>query len=254
MSVRVGLASGLLAPASVLADHQHGMVDARPESTSFGVGLSFVAAQFDTMLYGGDYQGCVPSFRWSTGRFAAAADVGAYRLQENGRARFGLADPVVRGQFIVISSGRSSAGVVAAVSLPTGDERSGLGMGHAMGMPAAWGRWSDARFALDGSLGYAGGLRAGTSHDSHAAWPLVDPMNHSEFTWSARGDVAFVRDLRAGAMIHGANPIGDGTTRVVVGARVLWHASRVDSAFELQSGIVGDLFTVRGVAEMSLRF
>ena len=252
----VGLRSfavfGLLAPASARADHHHGMEAAKTESTTFGVGLSLVAAQFDTMFYGGDYQGFIPSVQWSVGRFAAAADLGVYRLHENGRSLYGVSDAIARSQVLVIARGGAAAGVGVGVSAPTGSERDGLGMGHAMVMPTAWARWRNATIGVGGSAGYSGAFD--TANHAHGAWPLVDPMNVSELTWSAGGDAALADDLRVGGSLHGAVAIGDGTSRVVVGARVVWRAGRIDSAFEIQSGIVGDPYKLRGVVETLVRF
>jgi hypothetical protein len=41
----------------------------------------------------------------------------------------------------------------------------------------------------------------------------------------------------------------------VIGAgRVAWGTPRVSTAFELQLGIAGDPFTIRGVVDTALRF
>jgi hypothetical protein len=73
-------------------------------------------------------------------------------------------------------------------------------------------------------------------------------------TWTASGDIALARVLRAGARVSGAVPTGDGSTRVIGGVRVLWTEGRVDTAFEMQAGVAGDPFSVRGVFETALRF
>src|SRR5262245_51893632 len=125
----------VLAPASASADHQHGMVTGAGEGSSVSAGVSLIAAQFDTMDYGGDYQAVVPAMRWAGGRFAAAANIGIYRLHENGRELYGAGDAVAHGQARLVESGHASAGVALALSAPTGDHLDGLGMGHPMAMP-----------------------------------------------------------------------------------------------------------------------
>lgn len=250
----VVLALGVLVPASARADHQHGMVTGSSESGStMAAGVSLIAAEFDTMNYGGDYQAVVPSVHWASGRLAATGNLGVYRLQENGRELYGAGDAVVHGQARLTGTGPTTAGVALAVSAPTGDHQDGLGMGHPMVMPAGWARWGSGVIAIDGSLGYGQAL-AGSIHHSHGAWPLVEPMNESEVTWTASGNIALAKALHAGGRVSGAVPVGEGVTRVIGGVRVLWTEGRVDTAFEIQAGLAGDPFTVRGVLETALRF
>jgi hypothetical protein len=243
-------------PGTAAADHQHGMVTGETKgASSFSAGLSLVAAKYDTMEYGGDYQGVVPAVRWANHRFSASANFGAYRLIKNGLERFGAGDAMAHGQAMLLERGNASTGIALAVSAPTGDQRAGLGMGHPMVMPAAYARWSERAFNLDGSIGYgrAFGSDAASHHD-HGSGSLVDPMNLQEMTFTAGGDYALARQLRAGGRLSGAVPIGDGATRLVAGARVLWTEGRVDTAFEIQAGLAGDPFSVRGVLETALRF
>jgi hypothetical protein len=244
-----------LAPVTAFADHQHGMLPGSGEgATTVSVGVSLIAAAFDTMSYGGDYQGVVPVVRMSHGRFAAAASIGMYRLQPNGRELYGPGDAVVHGQAGLFAKDRVTAGVALAVSAPTGNDITGFGMGHPMLMPAAYARWSDGRVGLDASLGYGRAIGGSASHHSHGAWPLVEPMNLSEVTWTASTDLALARVLRVGARLSGAVPTDVGATRLIGGVRVLWTEGRVDTAFEMQAGVAGDPFSVRGVLETAVRF
>jgi hypothetical protein len=245
---------GLLGPASAFADHQHGMVTGEGKGTTISAGVSLVAAAFDTMDYGGDYQGVIPALRASNGRFAGAASIGMYRLQPNGREIYGAGDAVVHGQAALLRGERATAGFALAVSAPTGDNLTGFGMGHPMVMPAGYARWSDGKVGFDGAVGYGRAIGGAQSHHSHGAWPLVEPMNLSEMTWAASADLALARVLRAGARVSGAVPIGDGNSRVIGGVRVLWTEGRVDTAFEIQAGVAGDPFSLRGVLETALRF
>ena len=61
--------------------------------------------------------------------------------------------------------------------------------------------------------------------------------------------------MSAGARASGGVPAGEGgSSRVIVGGRVGWRASMVDTAFELQAGVAGDPFNVRGVVSTTLSF
>jgi hypothetical protein len=245
----------VMAPAVAAADHQHGMVaGASEQESTFAAGLSLVAAEFDTMEYGGDYQGLVPSVRWVGGRFAASANIGVYQLKKNGLEMVGAGDAMVHGQARLLGDDRVGVGVALAVLAPIGDHQAGLGMGHPMVMPAVSGRWSDGQVAFDGSLGYGKAFGGAQSHHSHGAWPLVDPMNLQELTFTASGDLSLARALRVGGRVSGGAPIGDGATRVIGGVRVLWTEGRVDTAFEIQAGLAGDPFRLRGVLETAVRF
>lgn len=237
------------------ADHQHdGMESSGSPSSSFGAGLSVVAASFDTAFYGGDYQGVDPSLRWSGGRFAVVAAMPFYRLQENGRSLVGAGDAMVHGQVAIVVTDTTQVGVSLAVLVPSGSHQDGLGMGHVMAMPSAWGSHSIGRFRIGGSAGYSRALTRLENHD-HGMWPLVDPMNLAEVTVSASSDVALARALRVGLRVSGALPTeAPGDQRVVGAVRAIWTEGRVETAFEMQAGLAGDPFTLRGVVETALVF
>jgi hypothetical protein len=123
-------------------------------------------------------------------------------------------------------------------------------------MPAGWVAWRHDRIALIGSLGYSRALIHASSLHDHGMWPLVEPMNMSEVTWSGGGEVTIGDGVRAGAQVSGGVPIGilPGHDRVVGTLRAAWATGRVDTAAELQAGLVGDPFNIRGVVSTSLRF
>jgi hypothetical protein len=81
-------------------------------------------------------------------------------------------------------------------------------------------------------------------------------MNMSELTWMASGDHALTSELHVGARMSGGIPVGNlvGHTRVVGAFRVAFGHGRLETAAEVQAGIAGDPFTVRGVVETALRF
>ena len=245
-----------LAPATAMAEHHHhGMVTGQAEQgSSFAAGLSLVAAEYDTMEYGGEYQGLVPNVRWSHGRFGVAANVGVYRLEKNGLELHGVGDAVVHGQADVVTRGKATAGVALAVSAPTGNQQRGLGMGHPMVMPAAYGKWASGGGSVDASIGYGRAIAGSETHAGHGSGALVEPMNFSEMTFTASGELVLAKQLHAGARLSGAVPIGDGASRMIGGVRVLWIEGPVDTAFEIQAGLAGDPFTLRGVLETALWF
>jgi hypothetical protein len=245
---------GLSAPEA-LADH-HGMAmhDGGGGST-VATSVSLLAAAFATPDFEGDYEGVIPAVTWSSPHWAAGANVPMYRLQENGREDFGLGDIVVHGQGTFIDAGNVHAGGLLAVSAPTGNGQTGFGMGHPMAMPALWGAWSLESVTLAGSAGFSRALVDEMSHHDHGPWPLVEPMNMSEISWSASGDLALSPSTHAGARLSGGVPVGaPGHDRIVGSVRLAWGAGRVDTAAEIQAGLAGDPFTVRGVLETALHF
>jgi hypothetical protein len=245
-----------LASAPAFAQHHHGMETPSEEVPRdvFGAGVALVAATYETMAYGGNYQGVLPSVRWSRPRYAAALTAGYYRLEENGAKVYGFGDLSLHGQATLAGDSHASAGIVAGVTAPIGDGRRGTGMGHVMVMPALFGTYALERTSFMATAGYSRALGGDAEHD-HGPWPLVEPMLMSEISWSAGGDVHATRDVRIGARFSGGIPVGaPGDTRVVGAARIGWRAGRVDSAAEIQAGLAGDPFNVRGVVSTALSF
>jgi hypothetical protein len=242
------------------ADH-HGMAmeSGDQESSSYSAGVALLAASFSpsqtaNMYYGGDYEGVVANGAWSMGRYAAGASWAYYRLLRNGAEQYGIGDLVVHGQAALLSRHDVQAGLMLAVSAPTGSDELGLGMGHPMLMPAGYGAWRNGRISVGASFGYSWALASGAH--VHGMAPLVEPMNMSELTWSGGGDVSVGSGVRAGLRLSGGVPVGAmlGTDRLVGAVRVAWGSGRVDTAAELQAGIAGDPFTLRGVVSTALRF
>ena len=243
----------VLTAGSARAEHAHGMHHGDDAEHVFGAGIAMVAASFDTMLYGGNYQGLLPSLHWSRGRFAAGASTGLYRIEENGARIYGLGDVMFHGQVTLVGGHAARAGVVAMVSAPTGDDLHGLGMGHAMVMPAAFGMWTIERVALSASAGYSRAMGGDTDHD-HGLWPIVDPMNMQELTWTTGGDVAITPKVSSGVRLAGGIPIGNGDQRLIGALRVGWASGRFATGAEVQAGFIGDPFHLRGVVSTALSF
>lgn len=125
-----------------------------------------------------------------------------------------------------------------------------------MVMPALWGSWTigDLALAASGGYGRALGVDDGADH-AHGTGPIVDPMNLTELTWSAGGDLAVARALRLGVRVGGAVALDDtGVNRTIGAMRAVWSEGRVETVAELQVGLAGDPFRVRGVIETALRF
>jgi hypothetical protein len=181
--------------------------------------------------------------------------VSLYHLDKNGLGVNGFGDAMAAGHAALIASETTTAGVALHMMFPTGSELQGLGMGHMMAMPSAWATWRTHPVAIQASAGYGRAITslAGGQHD-HGPAPLVDPMNLQELTWSAGADLEVGHGVQFGGRALGAFPIGTGRTRVVGGGRVAWGTPRVSTGFEVQLGVAGDPFTVRGVVDTALRF
>ena len=217
------------------------------------VGVALEAAEFETTYYVGSYQGIAPQLGWTHGAFGATAAIGLYHITENGLSRYGVGDAMLAAHATVISADALQLGAALHVMCPTGSEIDGLGMGHVMVMPSVWGTWHTDPVAIHASAGYSRGLVSLDGHH-HGPMPLVDPMNLQELTWSAGADVDVGHAVRVGGRTIGAIPIGDGVARVIGAGRVAWGTPRVTTAFELQLGVAGDPFTIRGVVDTALRF
>jgi hypothetical protein len=248
--------AGTLVPASARADH-HGMVmEHGADPSAFGASVALLAASFDTMYYVGDYQGVLPSMSWTHDWFVGGASLPYYHIRTNGLENYGPGDLVLNGQARLFDRGEVQGGALFAVSFATGDPIAGLGMGHDMLMPAAWGSWHHEQLFVSASLGYSRAIVDDSQHHDHGMWPLVEPMNMSEITWSGAGELSLAPGLRAGARLSGGAPVGSlpGHDRIVGTLRVAYGEGRVDTAAELQAGLAGDPFTTRGIVSTSVRF
>jgi hypothetical protein len=248
--------AGCLIPTGAHADHHDMAMTQDAPGSSFDASVAVLAASFSTTYYGGNYEGVVPAVGWANDRLGVGASWAYYRLLENGFERFGEGDLVMHGQATLAGARDLQGGVQAAVSVPTGNDELGFGMGHVMLMPAAWGAWRHDWLALTASFGYSRAVVHATSLHDHGMWPLVEPMNMSELTWSGGGEATLAEGVRAGARLSGGVPVGvlPGHERMVGSLRVAWATGGVDTTAELQAGLVGDPFNIRGVIATSLRF
>jgi hypothetical protein len=236
------------------ADHDGMHMAAEEPTSTVTAGLSVLAASFDSEFYGGSYEGVMPSLRWSYGRFGAGTSLAFYKLEANGLDTNGIGDVMADVDVRVASTATASLSVMLGFSLPTGDDLHGYGMGHVMAMPMLVGAWTHDRVTLTASGGFGRALTDLGAHD-HGMWPLVEPMNMSEVTFGGGGDVAITGGIHGGIRVSGGVPVGAvGHDRLIGAARLAWGSRRVETAAELQTGVVGDPFDVRGVVETALRF
>jgi hypothetical protein len=264
MGARIVLVALGLAASTARAEHHHdmAMMDAGAgsgevaEPAPFDASVQLIAASYSTLTYQGNYEGAIASIGYSHDRYMVGASLGTYRILLNGLESYGIGDLMLHAGAMLVHAGEVQAGVVAMVSVPTGDELYGLGMGHTMVMPSAYGVWSHAHVTLTASAGYSRALAEMEAGHDHGVWPLVEPMNMSEISWAVAGDYAFGHGMHAAARASGGHPVGNliGHERVIGALRVGWGAGRVDTAAEIQTGLVGDPFTVRGLVETALHF
>jgi hypothetical protein len=246
-----------LAPSEGLARAEHDMMSEHHhgDASEVSLGLAVEAAEFDTRFYVGSYQAIAPSVSWMRGRFGANAMVGLYHITENGLSSYGAGDAMVTGHVAVMATDAMQAGVALHLMFPTGSETEGLGMGHAMAMPSAWAHWQRHWLAIRASAGYGRALTSLGGHH-HGPAPLVDPMNMQELTWSAGAELDVGHGMRVGGHALGGVPVATsaGVTRVIGAGRVAWGTSRVSTGIEVQVGLAGDPFSIRGVVDTALRF
>jgi hypothetical protein len=248
---------GLFAPPMGIARADHDMATMSEthhgDESEVSVGLSVEAADFNTTYYVGSYQGITPSLSWMRGRFGATAMIGLYHLTENGLSTYGAGDAMLAGMVTVVEREALRAGAGFHMMFPTGSQLDTLGMGHMMATPSLWASWRSAPLTLSASAGYNRALVALGGHN-HGMMPLVDPMNMQELTWSAAADLDLGHGVQLGGKTLGGVPIGTGQTRIIGGGRVAWGTPRVTTGLEVQVGLAGDPFTVRGVLDTALRF
>lgn len=260
LALTTGLALGAL-PALAAAEHAHhhhgdGAPSASPPRSTFGASLGLLAASYRHVLYEGDYQGLTAGATWSGGRFSASAELSGYRLTRNGATLAGIGDLMLHGMATVVDRGPLSAGAMLMVGVPTGDADAGLGMGHVMLMPRAWGMLAHGRTSLMTAVGYSRGLGDASAHATHGGglWPLVEPMTMSELTATVQVDRMLGSALGLGARAATAIPLEMGDLRVVGALRAVWLEGRFQTSAELQVGVTRDPLGVRGVMQTTASF
>jgi hypothetical protein len=260
MAVRIALVVVGLTASTAYADHM-AMMDAgagsgeAAEPMPFDASVQLIAGSYST-LSRGDYEGAIASIGYSYDRYMVGASLGTYRILHNGLESYGIGDLMLHASAMLVHAGEFQGGVVAMVSAPTGDDLAGLGMGHTMVMPSAFGVWSHEHLTVTASAGYSRAIAQMEPDHDHGVWPLVEPMNMSEISWGVGADYGLAHGMHVAARTGGGHPIGNiiGHERVVGALRVGWGTGRVDTGVEVQAGFVGDPYTIRGLLETALHF
>lgn len=237
-------------PSALTTHHAH------DHGSGFRASLGLVAADYNTPLFSGEYQGVTATVEWHFARFSLAASVPLFRLRKNGLLVEGPGDAMLHAHGTAIRTTSMAAGFALMVSAPTGDSHRGLGMGHVMVMPGTWAMWSSGPVMAAGTLRFHRALGSTSAHASHGGgmWPLVDPMNASEVAGSGTAMLALARPFAIGANADAAVAMGNGEQRLSVGVRAVWVNGRTETSAGVDRGVVGQSFGVRGTLATSVQF
>ena len=213
-------------------------------------GMAFEAAAIDDGLgRHGNYTGAISSIEVAALGARARVSLGAYHI-DWGQRGSGLGDIQVAMQRAVVGFGATHLGAAISATLPTGDVRDELGMGHPMIMPAMWARWTGDRNSLLVSIVY-GSMLGGHHHGM--VEPVVSPMNSEEVSAGLRAGHTFGRTELV-AMAAGAAPIGPGLARASVGGGAHWAFGETELGIDISAPFGGTPIHARGVFEISRGF
>jgi hypothetical protein len=258
-------------PATALADACHVAPPLETLGLGFHLSTSFELATYDNARGTGSYVGIALAAAYQREWLRARASLPAYRLRRNDETFHGPGDLLVATEVALLQNDEQThaAGVGLAVSLPTGDESSDLGMGHVMLMPGIWGELTFDRTFLQTQVVYGKALG---SHDEHAAdehaghhghavqstdpGPIVDPMNMSELAGRISGGFRILDFLRIRTGIDGAIPVADdqGESRGIAVLGVDFLPDPFNATIEGQMPFAGDPFTAKALFSIGFRF
>lgn len=201
----------------------------------------------------GAYQGETTAIGVHRGRLGLRVAVPVWRLDVLDTPHSGIGDVIVQGHARVLGDDRASAGAVIAVGLPTGKASYGLGMGHAMVMPAVWG--AAARGRLRGLALVGGGLALGSGDHDHpgfASGPPVSPMAPRELDLTLRGSWLPRHGLAVDLIGAVAVPVGDDRdARAATGVGARYRRGGWMAGVTGLAGVAGDPFGVRVVVDLA---
>jgi len=221
-----------VAPAA--APERRGWVEVRGEG-----------ATVDAMT-SGHYEGVTLAGGWRWQRAAVRVALPSYRIDNGFWTETGLGDASVDAQATLLRGAAIEGGVGLGLALPTGDRESGLGMGHAMIVPALWTRARAGRVGIDASV-FVGHMLGDDPHFHHQRAVSVNPMSPVEAGASLEIAADLTRAWTPNVSAAIGVPLDDsGTARAIVGAGLRWNVARrwhVDG--EILAPVVGDPFTVR---------
>jgi hypothetical protein len=226
----------------------------------FRMAIAQETARFESSRYEGHYQGLVLRGSMTRGWFFATAALPAYRIVRNGLAERGLGDVLLHAQAELVSTTNDATrgGVALSATLPTGEARDDLGMGHPMLMPGVWVTVSVDDLLVGAHISYAKSLTGDDAHHHGAMGPVVAPMSSSELEATLSASVPIhpsVSLLRLLAGADGAVPVfeegGAARTNAMVGVLL---GSRVRSSVELHLPIAAEPSVVKLVIDLSVVF
>lgn len=213
-------------------------------------GFSLETAAIDDGLgRRGTFEGAVTSLEVSALGARARVAIGGYHVDWGQRAT-GLGDLQIALQRAVATLGETRIGAAMSATLPTGDVRDELGMGHPMVMPGVWARWADDRSSLLASLVY-GSMLGGHHHGM--VEPITSPMNAEEMAAALRA-ARSVGATELAATLSGAAPIGPGLARGAVGAGARWWLAGNELGVEVSVPFGGTPIRARLVVDLARGF
>jgi hypothetical protein len=216
-------------------------------------------ARFESPRYEGHYQGLRLSGGVGRQRLYAGAALAAYRIVRNGLPGRGVGDLLLHSRVLLLRAehDRARAGVGLGVTLPTGDARADLGMGHVMLMPGAWASAQLNQILASAQLTYGKSLRGNNAaHHHDSVGPLVAPMSGSELEATASASLPIypkAAGARARASVNGALPVLDESGAARADLRLaLLFGDRVNTSLELHLPITGSPSTLKLVVALSI--
>lgn len=232
------------------AHGHHGHHGATRPATHVQLALTTDVATIDR----GSYQGVIVAGSVHRGRFGARIAVPYWRLDVLDTPHTGLGDLVVQGHARLLGDDRASAGAVLAVGLPTGKASYGLGMGHAMVMPALWATAARGRARALILLGGGKSLGGGHDHAGFPDGPPVSPMAPLEADLTVRATYNAAPGLALDAIGAVAVPLGDDRrTRAAAGLGARYRRGGWLLGASALAGVAGDPFTARLVVDVARR-
>lgn len=242
------LGAGASSKATAQSCHSSSL---RPTSgLTYRVALSSVFGTFTRTNIRGEYQGLFLTGTVSHPYFTAELALPGYRIAQTGSHAYGPGDLAlnVRGNVYRSDDESITVGPEVAVTLPTGSADDGLGMGHVMLMPGGFVTWQHGGITLITQLAYGRALGGSSAHvHDDGPWPVVNPMNRSEFTHSVGLSALVHPNLRLTGRLIGAVTLFNhsGAAREIVAPGLQFIAGAFDFALEQQLPVAGAPFVSR---------
>ena len=258
-------------PGVAYADTCH--VGPPVEELGLGFHLSTVLelATYDNDRGAGNYQGVAVIAAYHREWLRLRAALPGYRLRRNDRTFYGPGDLLVGAELALIRDEEKTlaSGISLAVTAPTGDAASDLGMGHVMVMPGVWGEVSRDKTFVQVQVVYGRALapsddQGAAQHAGHHAsasnpvgpGPIVNPMNSSEITGRVSAGYRIAGPLRLRTGVDGAIPVAEdnGKSRGVAVVAVDLLPDPFDFTIEGQLPFAGNPFSAKAVVRAGFRF